>query len=93
MLLRLLYETSKNLNDDPTDSIRKLHDMCSKCLIFSAKIASDEFKLLCDGMDKVEVNKYFDSVIKDIFNNIVDEKKKDTCTMDNGTFALCMQKP
>jgi len=93
MLLRLLYETSKNLNNDPKESLRKLHDMCSKCLIFSAKTAPEEFKILCDGMDKVEVNKYFDSVIKSIFNNILTEEKKNTSTIDDGSFTLCMQKP
>ena len=93
MLLRLLYETSKNLQKDSTENSTILHDMCSKCLIFSAEVAPEEFKILCDGMDKVKVNKYFDSVIKSIFNNIMTEEKKKATTIDNDTFTLCMQKP
>lgn len=93
MLLRLLYETSKNLNNDLNENTTTLHDMCSKCLIFSADVAPEDFKTLCDGMDKVKVNKYFDSVIKTIFNNIMTEEKKKASKIDNDTFTMCMQKP
>ena len=93
MLLRLLYETSKNLHKDLTENSTILHDMCSKCLIFSAEVAPGEFKILCDGMDNVKVNKHFDSVIKTIFNNIMTEEKKKSSTIDSDTFTLCMQKP
>lgn len=92
LLLRLLYETSKALKDNSCDIYVKLHEECANSLKFSVSHAPEEFKLLCDGMDKVEVNHYFDSVIKSIFNNLL-QKEENVDAINNDSFVLCMQKP
>ena len=58
---RLLYEYSKAGGDD------RAFDITKRCFLRMASVARDEFAVLCDGMDKVEVCDKFDSVIKEAF--------------------------
>ena len=90
MLIRLLYEITKSVKCESDERHQTLFNICAKCLKLSAKFAPDEFKLLCDKMNEIEVNKHFDTVIKDIFFDITLETTKVT---DDNTFTICMQKP
>ena len=67
MLIRLLYETSKSIAVKPNETKAHLFDLGSDCLKLSAKYAPDEFKLLCDGMDNLNVNEPFNNAITNIF--------------------------
>ena len=92
LLIRLLYETSKGLKNHSNDSYLKLHEECANSLRFCTLHAPEEFKILCDGMDKVKVNEYFDGVIKAIFINLL-EKEESVNVINDDSFVLCMQKP
>lgn len=93
MLIRLLYETSKNIITGPNEKQRMLFDLCSECLKLGAQFAPDEFKLLCDGMEHVNVNEHFNSVIKCVFTGFSIEDTNSIQTLDNTSLLLCMQKP
>ena len=93
MQIRLLFETSKSLKDNANESLLKLHEECVHSLKFCSQNASKEFMVLCDGMDKVEVNQHFDSVIKSIFDDLLQKEKDTVLSNDDDSFVLCMQKP
>lgn len=93
MLIRLLFETSKGLKDNTKEGVLKLHEECVHSLKFCSQNASKEFMVLCDGMDKVEVNQHFDSVIKSIFDDLLQKEKDTVLSNDDDSFVLCMQKP
>jgi len=92
MLVRLLYETSKALRNNSNELLLKLLEECANSLKYCSKHAAKEFMILCDGMDKVEVNQHFDSVIKSIFDDLL-QKENDVNSITNDSFVLCMQKP
>jgi len=89
MLIRLLYETSKALTNGSGESINKLHEECVITLKFCSKHASEEFIVLCDGMNKVKVNQHFDTVIKSIFDDLLPNQNSN----NSDSLVLCMQKP
>ena len=93
MLIRLLYETSKKVvADDKNDNQVMLFNLCSQCLKLGAKLAPEEFRLLCDSMDQVDVNEKFNNVIKDIFSDISKEETIKS-EIEKDSFVLSMQKP
>ena len=92
MLLRLLYEITKKMDSSEIENQSLLHDKCCECLILSAELAPDEFKILCDGLDKVQVNKYFDRVIKNVLSVLPTEEQKKPEKIDDTSFMMCMQK-
>ena len=57
----MLYEYAKAGEDDRTFALTK------RCFLKMAGVAREEFKVLCDGMDKVKVCQEFDSVINEAF--------------------------
>jgi len=76
MLLRLLYDITKKMDSSANDNQKLLYSKCSELLKLSATFAPSEFILLCDGMEHVKVNEYFDSVIKNVFTEISTEEKE-----------------
>jgi hypothetical protein len=62
MLLRLLYELKDEEEDD-----EEVFSLTRKLLLVVAKLANEEFRSLCDGLEKVKVSNKFDLVIQEAF--------------------------
>lgn len=60
---RLLYEYAKASGGDDSRAFA----IAKRCFLRVAGVASEEFAVLCDGMDRVKVCDAFDSVIKEAF--------------------------